>query len=337
LAHAELAHVYQKRGKADEAIEEFTRAIALKPDWSPLYRGRAEVLLSRGDSTPAHRQAALADLKRAIDHEKPDNPVLALDHTKRGELLYREGRFAEALEESGLALRAFPSHADAHVLRVEVLLNLRRFEEATRSCDAALAQGKKSALLYELRGLTHATHEDYAGAIADYGRALEIRPDDGRVLALRGWAYLNADSPRLALGDFEAAIRLDPAAGDAYNGRGTAHARRGEHRAAVADARMALQLGKADPRITYNAARIYALAAPVAASEPGQNLRAARLLSSQYQDRAVQLVREALEQEAPENRAAFWRDTIQQDPALKSIRRRLKFDELVAPAKKPGA
>ena len=51
LAHAELAHVYQKRDKPAEAVEQLTRAIALKPDWSPLYRGRAEVL-ARGDASP---------------------------------------------------------------------------------------------------------------------------------------------------------------------------------------------------------------------------------------------------------------------------------------------
>ncbi len=62
----------------------------MKPDWSPLYRGRAEVLRLDADSTLADREAALADLEMAILHEKPDNPVLAQDHTNRGKLLYRD-------------------------------------------------------------------------------------------------------------------------------------------------------------------------------------------------------------------------------------------------------
>ena len=44
----------------------------------------------------------------AIRHEKPDNPVLALDHTNRGKLLYRDERFEDALEESKLALQDRP-------------------------------------------------------------------------------------------------------------------------------------------------------------------------------------------------------------------------------------
>src|SRR5262249_581010 len=148
----------------------------------------------------------------------------------------------------------------------------------------ALAKGRKSSVLYELRGQGHAGHDNYPAAIADFSRALEIRPGDGRVLAYRGWAYLVVDSLRLALGDFEAALKLDPANADAYNGRGPARVRLGDHRAAVSDAREALRLGHASPGITYNAARIYAMAASVAAAEVGENARLARMVAPQYQD-----------------------------------------------------
>ncbi len=43
----------------------------------------------------------------------------------------------------------------------------------------------------------------------------------------------------------------------------------------------------------------------------------------------MRLIREEFEREAPEKRAAFWRDTVQGDPALKSIRRRIKFEDLI--------
>ena len=98
-----------------------------------------------------------------------------------------------------------------------------------------------------------------------------------------------------------------------------AHARLGDHRAAVADAREALEPRQSRPPVTYNAARIYAVAASAAASEVGEKGRPARPISSHYQDTAVQLIREAFEQEPPAKRAAFWQDTIQPDPALKAI------------------
>jgi tetratricopeptide (TPR) repeat protein len=338
LAHGDLARVYLMQGKPQEAIAQFTRAIALKPDFAALYRDRAGVRLGLGLLAQEDRMAARSDLDMAIRHEQKTNPVLAQDHTNRGNLLYLDERLEDALEESKLALQVLPDHADAHILQIKVLLKLNRLDEAIRSCDAALASGKRSPLLYEYRALAHAKHNNYPDAIRDYGKAIELRPDDAHLHAQRGWAYLMFDSPKLAMVDFETAIHLDPARADAYNGRGTAHVLGGDHLGAVADAREALRRAKTDPRITYNAARIYALAASSAAAEVGRDKgRQARLLSSKYQDVALQLIREAIEREAPEKRAAFWKDTIQTDPALKAIQRRLKFDELIATAKQPNS
>ena len=71
-AHANLAFVYQKQGKIDEAIAQFGEAIALKPDWAALYRGRADLLQDRPDSAPEHRARRSADLKLAIHNENDD-------------------------------------------------------------------------------------------------------------------------------------------------------------------------------------------------------------------------------------------------------------------------
>jgi eukaryotic-like serine/threonine-protein kinase len=337
LAHADLAGVYQKQGKMDLALEQFTRAIALRPDFAPLYRARADLRGSLGLSTPAERAAVRADLETAIRYEQPGNTVLAQDHTNRGKLLYADDRLTDALEESKLALSILPNFEDAHVLQIQVLLKSMNYDEALHACDVALAAGKKSAFLHQLRGLAHAGRHDYREAIRDYGVALEARGDDGKVLSLRGWAYLVYESPKLALADFEAAIKLDSADGEAYSGRGTARVRMGDPLGAVADARAALKRAGADPRVMYNAARIYALAASSPAAALGGNGREAGLPVARYRDTAVDLIRSALERQPPEKRAAFWRDTIEPDPALRTIMRRLKFEEGVATIKQPSS
>jgi eukaryotic-like serine/threonine-protein kinase len=334
-AHADLAFVYQKQGKIDEAIAQFSQAIALKPDWAPLYRGRAKLLQDRPDATAVHRQAAEADLKLAIRHEDRENPVVAEDHTNLAKLYYLDEQFDDALEETKRALRSAPDDVPASVVQFQVLLRLRLYDEVIRACDTAIANGRKSAVIHEFRGLALSKDENYPGAIRDFNQALELRPQNATLLKARGWAYLGVDAPKLALVDFDAVIKLDPADADAFTGRGSAHARLGDHRKAVADAREAIRVGKADPRVTYNAARIYAMAAPVAASQIGEKGRSAGLLASQYQDAAVKLIKERFEREPPENRPAFWR-AIQSDPALKTIQRRLNYDELIPSNKKTG-
>ena len=104
-AYAALAEVYRKQGKPDEAVEQFGLAIERKPDWAPLYRGRADVNLARKEPTPAQRAQALGDLDQAIRLEKPDNPVLARDHTNRGRLLALDHRDADALAAWDAALK----------------------------------------------------------------------------------------------------------------------------------------------------------------------------------------------------------------------------------------
>jgi tetratricopeptide (TPR) repeat protein/tRNA A-37 threonylcarbamoyl transferase component Bud32 len=324
-ALAGLAQVFQRQKRWDEAVEQFTRAIALKPNWAPLYRGRAAVQMMRDDASPAHRAAALGDLEDAIRYEQPRKPVLAGDHTSRGELLRRSERLKEALAACDAALRIVPDHDQAHRLRVLVLLDLKRHDEVIRACDGALAHGKPWADIHEIRGVARSGRGDFAGAIDDYSQALALRPGRPRVLTLRGLAYLAADSPRLALRDLDEALRLDGSNGEAHGGRGLALARLGDHGAAVAAAEESLRHDPASARRAANAARIYAQAALAAAGEVTQKGDLAVALVDRYQDRAVALVKLALERTPSERRAAFWQSQIATDPALRPLQRRLRL------------
>ena len=128
---------------------------------------------------------------------------------------------------------------------------------------------------------------------------------------------------KLALHDFEAAIQLDPSFADAYNGRGYARLRLGEHRDAVADAEKALGKGEQSSHLLYNAARVYALAAVVAAAEVRKKGQETVTLVGRYEDRATGLLREALKRMPEVERTSFWREVLPSDPALRALRRRL--------------
>ena len=326
-AHAGLAEVFRQQGKPDGAVEQFTQAIALRPDLAALYRSRAEVYRGHEDLTPARIEAALRDLAEAVRRESPANPVLALDHTNRASLLVRAGRHAEALAACDAALRAVPDHADAHRLRIGVLLMLKRYDDVIASCNAVL-KARPTAEVFELRGLAKDRRKDFSGAIDDYTQALAQHPDQPRLWNRRGWAHLVTNAVQLALTDFERAIRLDGSNGDTYSGRGSARVLLGQHRAAVTDAEESLRHGEPSARMYYLAGRIYARAASAAAGEVRKAGRSAVALTASYQDRAVALIREAVRRHPVEQCAAFLRDQVFADPALRPILRRLKFDEL---------
>jgi len=322
-----LAHVYQKQDKPDQAIGQFTCAIRLRPDWAPLYRARAAVNLDRKDQGPTHRSQALADLEQAIRLEPPGSPVLALDHTSRARVLHQEMREEESLAACEVALRVEPNYLDAHRLRIEVLRKLNRYDAVIRSCDVVLALGKPSAGLYEIRGLAKEKLRDYEGAIEDQTLAIALHPGTAPGLARRGALYLVTDAPRSALRDFEHAIRLDPSNADVYLGRGLAFAALGQHRAAVADAAKAL--GMAEPTRTrlYNSARIHAQATIAAANEARKTGREAVSLTAHYQEQAIRLLSEWFKRLPPADRSSSLR-AAQEDPAMATVRRRLRSLEL---------
>jgi tetratricopeptide (TPR) repeat protein len=323
LAYANLAQVYQRWGKADEAVAQFGRAIAVRPDLAALYRGRADVELNRRDPTPAQRARALADLDRAIRLEVPGNPVLARDQTSRALLLFQGGRDPEALTACDAALAVVPDHAEALLVRVRALLKLKRYDDALRSCDALVSGGKPSAEVHELRRLAREGLDDFAGALEDLTQALSLRPGRPDLLARRGELYLIENSPLLALRDFEEAVRLDPGHADARAGLAAARVRLGRYREAVADAEAAARLAPADHRVLYKAGRVYALAAVAASAEVRRTGPDAVAVVARYQDRAVGLVRAARERVPAAERAAF-EAALRTDPAFGPLRRRLR-------------
>lgn len=329
-----LGQAYRIQGRLDEAIERFTRGIALEPGLPGPYRSRGLARLDRKRSDPEARQAALADLSEAIRREPSRSPEGSADRARRARLLLLAGRDQEALADAEAALGVDPADPDALLIRVKALLGLKRYAEVVSAADGALARGRPSAELFELRGLARADRQDFAGAIGDYTQALTLEPGRAAPLIHRGWAYVVSEAPRLALHDFDQAVRLAPENPEAYTGRGFARALHGQHRLAVADAEESLRLGGPDQRTAYNAARIYAKAAETAFAEaPRRNLGLART-ADDYQDRAQALIRLAIERLPADRRAAFWRDVVQPDPALAAIRRRPKFSQLASPSER---
>jgi eukaryotic-like serine/threonine-protein kinase len=332
-AYATLGQLQLGQRRLEESSRAFAQAIERAPDPSKraeLHRTRARLRSGRRDATPEQRAAALRDLDEAIRLDPVDRSRVADDHVERARILFAGGQPEAALAACAEAMRRVPDHAGAHRLRISSLLALKRHNEVLGSCDAYLARKEPTAEVLEIRGLARVAREELPGAIADYTRAIELRPDieptlRARLLNHRGWAYHLADAPRLALGDFEASLKQIEDQAEAHAGRGLARVRLGEWEKAVADADAAVRLASAratnesgpDARrqARLNAARIYAQAAEYAAAGVGrQGERAVRLYHG-YRARALELLRQVLEETPAPDRAA-----VQADPALRPLR-----------------
>jgi tetratricopeptide (TPR) repeat protein len=324
LAFQNLGQVYQQQNLSDQAVEQFTRAIELRPDSASLYRARAAANLDRKGSTPAQRARAMADLDEAIRLEPLGSPLRARDYTQRARLLHQEARENDALAACEAALKINPDYLDALRLRLELHRTLKHYDDdGIRFCNDLLARDKPSATLYEFRGLAKEHLQDYLGAIEDQTLAIALQPGRAPLLARRGALYLATDAPRSALRDFQEAIRLDASNANAYLGRGLAFVTLGQHREAVADAAKALALSEPTATQLYNAARIHALVAIALTAEARKTGQEAVRLATRSQDQAVNLLQEWLKRLPAADRATSLENLLQ-DPAMATLRRRLR-------------
>jgi tetratricopeptide (TPR) repeat protein len=221
---------------------------------------------------------------------------------------------------------------EVHRWRGEVLLAQEDYAEAAAAFDTYLGkESKPPASAYRERGLARAKLGRHAEAVEDYNRALEAGPKEEERAALhlsRGQEYLAQSALLPALRDFEAARRLQP--GDADTCLACAHVRvkLGDLGKGVADAEEALKADPKEPRPWHGAARVYAQAAAQAArADRGTEEERARL-QSQYQRRAIALLRRALGLVPADRRREYWRDNVQKDKALAPIRNMPEFVQL---------
>ena len=87
---------------------------------------------------------------------------------------------------------------------------------------ATFSFGQKTAQDYYNSGNAKDDLQDYRGAIADYTKAIELKPDNANAYFNRGLAKKKLQDYRGAIADYNKAIELIPNYANAYNNRGNA-------------------------------------------------------------------------------------------------------------------
>jgi len=323
-AYINLAQAFQNLKQFDDALEALNRAIDRIPGQAVLHRSRAQLHRLRSED-----QKALDDLDRAIKGSSSYDPSLADDHLERGLILQQAGRLAETQTECDLALAVQPGRSDIRRVRGSVLVKLKRFDEAIRSFDVCLVHGTAWAPLDEARGLALAYKGSYDRAIADYTLALSLGRGTASLHTHRGWAYLFSGAPGPAVRDFDEALRLDPSDDRALSGRALANVQQHKIPEAIADARASAQAKTKDPRLLYNAARVYCQAAAALEADPARSQRE-WAGAGRYRVESLALIVQSLGLMPEAERARFWTQVIRADAVLEPIRKSRKFLELDA-------
>jgi tetratricopeptide (TPR) repeat protein len=198
-----------------EAIQQFTKAIQLNPQYEYAYFVRAYAYIQIGDFSKA-----LADYNQVITL----NPNFTSAYVNRGNLKYQElNDFQGALADYNKAITLKPDFVEVYYNRGFLKqFKLNDPQGALADYNQVIALNPDSAKAYHSRGfLKQFKLNDFRGALADYNKAILINPDYAEAYGDRG--TLKGDKLndfRGALADYNKAITLKPDFVEVYYNRG---------------------------------------------------------------------------------------------------------------------
>lgn len=272
--------VPEHTAKLKEAIEDFTKALALQPGYLPALQNRAEAYGRQGSSQQAiadwsavlavQKDNVNAYFSRGMEYSRGDDHRRAMDDFD--EVLKRDPKHALARIYLGRAFfqskdfdrairtydRLLESNAgDIPVLseRASILIETGKLDEAIRDYRAiedkdpylSARIAKRSAVAFLEKGRSLSGQKAYRDALPYLNEAIYHDPDNALSYYLRGIVHQELRALERAKVDYSQAIRLDPKNPWHWNGRcwaraADAHGYRPNLEEALPDCNQALKL-----------------------------------------------------------------------------------------------
>jgi tetratricopeptide (TPR) repeat protein len=205
------------KGDWDNAIIDYTKAIALEENDAVAYNDLGVARFSKDDL-----DEAILDFNKAIEL-KPD---FAGAYGSRGAAKMSKFDFDGAISDFNKAIALKP---DDNYFKNELWFAKN---ESTNS----------KPVLYLHRGKVKKLGNNLDGAIADYSKAIELKPDFAEAYFSRGFAKKDKGDLDGAITDYTKAIELKPNYALAYNNRGWCEFLKNDFSGATNDATRAIQI-----------------------------------------------------------------------------------------------
>ena len=119
---------------------------------------------------------------------------------------------------------------------------IKVFDRAIEQYGKAIDLNPDNTAAYYNRGIAYDSKGDFDQAIQDYTKAIKLNPNDTDAYNNRGVAYGNKDDFDHEIQDYTKAIKLNPNYVDAYYNRGIAYGNKGDFDQAIQDFNKAIEL-----------------------------------------------------------------------------------------------
>lgn len=239
---------YSDKGDCDSAIADYTKAIELNPGDAAAYSNRGWVYGNAGDY-----EKALADFTKAIQL----NPNYAKAYYNCGWTYEKKGDYDRTIANYTKAIKLNPDFANAYSARGNAHQKKSNYDRAIADFTKAIELSPNHAIAYYNRGNAYRNKSDSELAIKDYTKAIQVKPNFGEAYYNRGNAYISKSEYNCAIADFSKAIQLKPGLAEAYNNRGLAYYGKGDYKKAIVDFNRAIDLRPDDAKTFYGRGDVY--------------------------------------------------------------------------------
>ena len=174
LAWENRGSYYREEGRIQEALDDFTRAIALKPDNPIAYYSRGNLHLYYVDSRPENLRLALQDYTKALQYSPEKGEYLV----QRGIAYFRLGMFKNALQDLNGAERSDPAIQDIYSYRSSTYINLGQYDKAQPDLEKYLRLNPYEPVMWSNLGVLTRMKKQYDSSLNAFNRAIQLAPDN---------------------------------------------------------------------------------------------------------------------------------------------------------------
>jgi len=164
-AHARLASVAEKKGDIEGAIQELKTS-----------------LLEYSDGRTRDRLKKMEKEKKKIEQLNYIDPEKALEHKAKGNALFKEGKWPEAIKEYTEALRRDPKNHTVYSNRATCYAKLVAFDNSLKDCEACLKLEPKFVKAWIRKGRIEHLKKQYHKAVESFEKAMAIEPTNQELL-----------------------------------------------------------------------------------------------------------------------------------------------------------
>jgi tetratricopeptide (TPR) repeat protein/serine/threonine protein kinase len=262
-----LGVALSRKGRQDEAVASFRKAIEIDPKNGRVYAFLGEALLKKGQINEA-----VTNFQKAVELR----PREVVWHVNLGFALDRQGKLDDAVASYRKAIEIDPKNGLAYSLLGNAFMGKRQIDEAitcyqkvleigpetavdhTNLGNALYQRGRldesivsyrkaieldpKNAILHTYVGNAHYQRGRLDESIVCYRKAIELDPKNAMHHTGLGNALLAQRELDGAVVSFKNAVELDPKSASAFNGLGAAHLNKGQIDEAIASFRKTLEI-----------------------------------------------------------------------------------------------